>query len=193
MKTKSLLLLLSLGLWHCSHKINQPMQPTLPGKIVVNEVLYDPTGSNSENQLVELKNIGSEPVELNGWWFCARQDYAQIPDVTIAPDVFLVAHIGATGTNTSTDVFLPFMLTLQSVSDLNLYRDGNFSNASSMVSFVQWGGVPPIGRESVAVAAGLWTSGDFVPGVAEGHSIEYDGNGNRADDWIDQANPTIGF
>ena len=81
--------MMSMGFWFCEHQIEQPMQAPAPGKIVINEVLYNPVGSNAGNQLVELKNIGSEPVELNGWWFCARQDYAQIPNVTIGPGGFL--------------------------------------------------------------------------------------------------------
>ena len=85
------------------------------------------------------------------------------------------------------------MLTLQSISDLNLYRDGNFTNPGSMVHYVQWGNVPPTNRLSEAITAGLWTGGDFVAGVVEGHSIEYDGSGNLSTDWIDQANPNIGF
>jgi hypothetical protein len=180
-------------LWFCAHEVNAPAQPPVPGKIVINEVLYDPIGDNAGNQLVELKNVGSEPVELEDWWFCARQDYAKIPNVTMAPGEFLVAHIGVNGTNTPTDVFLPFMLTLQSISDLGLYRNSNFTNPGSMVHFVQWGGVPPTNRQSEAVAAGLWTAGEFVAGVAEGSSIEYDGSGNSASDWFEQPNPNIGF
>ena len=181
------------GFWFCEHQIEQSTQVHSPGKIVANEVLYNPVGSDAGNQLVELRNIGSEPVELNDWWFCARQDYAQIPNVTIEPGEFLVAHIGSNGTNTSSDVFLPSMLALQTVSDLNLYRDGNFTNPASMVHFVQWGEVPPVGRESEAVAAGLWTADDFVTSVSDGHSIEYDGVGFSSTDWKDQPNPTIGF
>ncbi|MFQ5674792.1 MAG: lamin tail domain-containing protein [bacterium] len=179
--------------WFCSHTVNAPVNPFVPSKIVINEVFYDPIGSNAGNQLVELKNIGSAPFDLDGWWLCARQDYAQIPKVTIQGGEFLVIHIGATGSNTTTDVYLPFMLPLQSITDLNLYRNSNFSDPASMIHFVQWGGVPPTSRQSEALAKGLWTAGDFVPGVAEGHSIEYDGEGNTSNDWTDQATPTIGF
>ena len=195
---KSLLLPLALSFMagfgtRCTHEINRPIQAPIPGRIVINKVLYNPVGNNSGNQLIELKNIGSESVELNNWWFCARQDYAQIPNVTVGPGEFLVTHVGASGTNTTIDVFLASMLPLQTISDLNLYRNSIFQNPASMVHFVQWGGVSPIGRESEAVAAGFWKADDFVPGVAEGHSIEYDGNGNSSADWVDQSNPTIGF
>ncbi len=61
-----------------------------------------------------------------------------------------------------------------------------------MVDFVQWGGVAPVGRLLEAIAARQWTVGDFVPAVAEGHSISYDGEGNHSSDWIEEATPTIG-
>lgn len=188
-----LFLLVLLTIWGCNHENNAPMQVPVPGKIVINEVLYDPVGNNAGHQLVELKNIGTEPVELNDWWFCARQDYSQIPNVTLDGGSYLILHIGDNGTNTPTEVFLPTMLTLQSISDLNLYDNPDFCNPGSMVHFVQWGGVPPTSRESEAVDAGFWTANDFVPGVSEGHSIEYTGTGNASADWFEQSNPSIGF
>ncbi len=160
--------------------------------IVINEVLYDPIGTDAGNQLIEVKNIGTGTVQLTDWWFCARQSYVAIPSITIGPGEFLVVHVNATGTDTPTDVYLPFMLTMQSVSDLALYFDSNSFNPSSIVDFVQWGGVPPVGRQTEAVAAGQWAEGEFVPSVAEGHSISYDGSGNAAEDWYDDLSPTLG-
>ena len=60
-----------------------------------------------------------------------------------------------------------------------------------MEDFVQWGGGGN-GRESVAVSKGIWTQGAFVSPVAQGHSIEYDGDGNDVSDWADAATPTLG-
>ena len=60
------------------------------------------------------------------------------------------------------------------------------------MDFVQWGGVPPVGRQTEAVAAGQWPEGEFVSSVAEGHSISYDGSGNAAEDWYDDLSPTLG-
>jgi len=65
-----------------------------------------------------------------------------------------------------------------------------------LTSFNQGGGfqgdVPPLGRQTEADAAGQWTAGKFVPTVAEGHSISYDGVGNSAGDWYDDATRTLG-
>ena len=49
---------------------------------------------------------------------------------------------------------------------------------------------PP--QETVAVSKGIWTAGDFVPTVANGNSIEFDGVGVSAGAWFDQATPNFG-
>jgi len=168
------------------------IQPTT-AQVIINEVMYDPVGADAGKQLVELKNIGTVFIDLSGWWLCARQDYAgPFPDVTLAPGALIVCHIGAAGTDSKQDLYFPFMLPMQTISDFNLYLNPIFSNPSSMVSFVQWGGVPPVNRQTEAVTAGLWTAGDFVPLVPEGHSMEYDGSGKKSTDWYDQPNPSIG-
>lgn len=161
--------------------------------IVINEVLYDPLGTDAGNQLIELKNTGTAIGDIGGWWFCYRFDYFDIPaGVSIEPGAFLVIHLGATGDNTATDVNIQFASALNTnSSDLSLYLDGNFTSPSSMIDFVQWGDGGN-GRESVAVTAGMWREGDFVPDIQEGHSIAYDGSGNTSADWCDDSTPTIG-
>lgn len=161
--------------------------------IVINEVFYDPLGTDEGKQLIELKNIGTASGDIGGWWLCYRFEYYDIPaSVLIEPGAMLVVHLGVAGDNTSTDVYIQFASTLNTnSSDLNLYLDGNFTNPSSMIDFVQWGSSGH-GRESVAVTAGLWSDGDFVPDVQEGHSIAYDGSGNTSADWCDDSTPTLG-
>ena len=160
---------------------------------VLNEILYDPTGGNTGNQKIEIKNIGNATADIGGWWFCNRFAYTQLPDgVTIPSGGIIVIHVGSSGTNTSTDIFLSSMSSLNvNASDVSLYINNTFTSSSSIHDFVQWGSGGN-GRESVAVSAGIWTAGDFVPDVAEGHSIEYDGEGNSSSDWFDQPVPTIG-
>jgi len=160
---------------------------------VFNEILYDPTGANSGNQLIEIKNVGDETANIGGWWLCKLLTYTQLPaGVTIPADGIIVLHVGGSGTNTSTDIYLSSMSALNaSASDLGLYVNASFTSSSSMQDFVQWGSGGR-GRESVAVSKGIWTAGNFVPDVAEGHSIEYDGDGEHSSDWVDQPTPTIG-
>ena len=75
-------------------------------QIVLSEVLYDPVGSNAGNQWVELRNLGAASADLTGYRLCYRFHYWTFPTGTrISPGGFLVVHIGASGTNTSTDIF----------------------------------------------------------------------------------------
>ena len=161
---------------------------------VLNEILYDPTGENFGNQLIEIKNIGDATADISGWWLCTLAlQYTQLPSgVTIPAGGIIVIHVGGSGTNTTTDIFLSSMSGLSaSASDVSLYSNDSFTSSSSIRDFVQWGSGGN-GRESVAVSAGIWTAGDFITDVAKGHSIEYDGSGNSSSDWIDQPVPTIG-
>lgn len=161
---------------------------------VFNEILYNPAGVDANNQKIEIKNIGDATADISGWYFCIGFAYTQLPaGISIPPDGIIVIHVGATGTNTSTEFFLSGLSDLNvSASNIGLYINNNsFTNSSNMWDFVQWGG-SSIGRENVAVSAGEWTADTFAPGVADGHSIEYDGMGNSSSDWTDQSVPTIG-
>ncbi|MFQ5639018.1 MAG: FlgD immunoglobulin-like domain containing protein [bacterium] len=152
----------------------------LSAQVKLNEVLY----STSDDQ-IELKNFGSTSVNVSSWWFCALGLYDQISTLTVVsgelniPPGGLLALSGKSLNN--------------SASDLGLYSTnaGGFTSPSDMEDFVQWGS-GGLTRESVAVSKGIWTAGEFVATVAQGSSIEYDGDGNLVEDWFAQPNPTIG-
>ena len=157
---------------------------TLVSQVKINEVVYNPS---TGGDMIELKNFGGSSVDVSSMWFCSQFSYSQINTLTvesgsttIPPGEFLVLS----------------GRTLQNSADLGFYNDingntGNFGVQSFMEDFVQWGGSGQ-GRESVAVSKGIWPAGDFVPTPADGHSLEYDGDGNASSDWFDQDNPTIG-
>ena len=163
-------------------------------QIVINEVRPKDSGGSTANQLVELHNTGASAVNIGGWIFCHQFDYGAVlpAGFTIASGGYAVMHFNASGTNTATDVFFPGQV-LASTTDLALYANANFTSASAIRAFIQFGGHPGSGRESVAQAAGLWTSGQFVPGVANGHSIELcAGSPAAVTSYVEQATPTIG-
>lgn len=151
----------------------------LTAQVKINEVLY----STSDDQ-VELKNFGSSSVDVTNWWLCTMAiNYDQIGNLTIESGSLNIPPGGilvVSGKNLN-----------DTSSDLGLYNSFNFTSTSAMEDFVQWGGGGQ-GRENVAVSKGIWSSGDFVPTVDSGHSIEYDGDGNASGDWFDQENPTLG-
>lgn len=163
-------------------------------QIVINEVRPKDSGGSTSNQLVELHNTGASAVNIGGWIFCHQFDYGAVlpSNFTIASGGYAVMHFNASGTNSATEVFFPGQV-LASTTDLALYANANFTSASAIRAFIQFGGHPGSGRESVAQAAGLWTSGQFVPGVANGHSIELcAGSPSAVTSYVEQATPTIG-
>ena len=166
----------------------------LRGQVVINEVLYNP--NPGEEQLVELKNLGGSPADLSGYWICNFPDYRQLgPGRIIPAGGIVVVHL-ITGEDTDTDWYVQgLLLTLGlGLGEVGLYLDSNFGLSTSMISYVQYGGVAG-GRASVAVVAGLWdAASSFVPVVVRGNSIEFSGfvPPYSPGDWMDQPNPTIG-
>ncbi len=146
--------------------------------VVLNEVQY------GNGDLIEIYNNGDVSVDLSSYWLCLGPGtYVQIGNVTpesgnieLAAGEFLV---------------LPYEMP-NVEGGLGLYSMNQFANPDAIVDFVQWG-AGGSARENVAVAAGIWTAGDFVPTVQlESYSIEYDGEGDAASDWTEEVNPSLG-
>ncbi len=158
----------------------------LIGQVRINEVLYNVTTGQVDQ--IELKNFGTASVNVSTMWFCSLLNYDQIQILTVVSGSLNIPAGGflvLSGKNLNSPA-----------ADLGFYNDiggnfGNFGNSSFMVDFVQWGSANN-GRESVAVSKGIWPDDGFVPAVAAGHSIEYDGSGNGPANWVDQPNPTFG-
>lgn len=166
-------------------------------QVVFNEVRVRQGSGSSADQLVELKNTGAASVDVGGWIFCHQFSYASvIPNGTSIPaGGLLVVHFNQSGTNTSSNIFF-LNDELAAITDLALYEKNtfDFSNPSKMKSFIQFGGNPGSGRQGVAVSAGLWTLGAFVPPVANGHSIELcAANPGSVSSFVDQSAPTFGL
>ena len=66
--------------------------------VVINQVLYDPVGTESGGEAVELKNDGSSPVDISGWVLATESSETDvtIPDNTILlpGQTFLIADSG---------------------------------------------------------------------------------------------------
>ena len=147
--------------------------------IVLNEVQY------GNRDLVEIYNNGDVAVDLSTYWLCLGPGtYVQIGNVT--PESGNI-ELGA-------GEFLVLPYTMPDVEGgLGLYSMNQFANPEAIVDFVQWGSGGSA-REDVAVAAGIWTAGEFVPTVRlDSYSIEFDGEGDAASDWAEEVNPSLGF
>ncbi|MEM8847629.1 MAG: lamin tail domain-containing protein, partial [Bacteroidota bacterium] len=156
-----------------------PVDPDPVGEasVVLNEVEY--LGNR-----VEIFNNGDVDVDLSGYFLCLGPGtYRQIGNLesegntNLAPGEYLVVSYDMPNAE----------------GGLGLYVDNSgFGDASTLADFVQWGaaGSP---RENVAVEAGIWTAGDFIPVRGnENYSIIFDGEGNGVANWAETTTVTFG-
>ena len=164
---------------------NTVPKPTPPGgytvsptPVVIQEVLVDPTGANAGNQFVELFNSSNYTVDVGGWMLTdGNSSHTFGYGFNIAPGDCVVIHLGASGTDSSTDQFSPSFAELQSTGSMALLRSG-----VDLVDFVEWGAGQQ-NYEGSADQIGEWTAGDFLQTAAEGLSYNYDGTANNSTAW----------
>jgi len=143
---------------------------------IINEVYSD--------EKVELKNTGTAPIDISGYFLCANMQYEQLSnlnvvcgDLMLDPGELVVVDVStATGG-----------LVIDNVEgEMALYVDSGFGQSTSMRSYVEWGSTGHV-RSGIAVLAGLWTTGEFAPSFGFAMSLAYDGDGILGADWSEQA------
>lgn len=146
--------------------------------VVINEVNY------GQDKLIELWNNGDVAVDVSDYWLCLGPgQYLQIRNASVVS--------GSAQLNPG-EFFVVNWDQLSESAGLGFYSTNAFTNPDAILDFVQWG-ASGSARENVAVAAGIWTSGDFVPQVRlESYSLAYDGEGDAISDWKEAVNPTFG-
>ena len=58
--------------------------------IIVNELNYNPNGSDDTTEFIELWNYGSSSIDLSGWYFSDGVEYTFENNVSLSPGAFLV-------------------------------------------------------------------------------------------------------
>jgi hypothetical protein len=131
---------------------------------------------NPETEAVTIKNYGSasDPMDISSFRLCNWPSYDQLGGMTILNGSLDLA-VGASVTVTS-DVALG-----TSDGELGLYNSSSFGSSDAMEDYMQWGSAGHF-RESVAVAAGVWTAGTFV-NVTPPYEYVGDGTQNGALFW----------
>ena len=168
--------------------------------VLISEVMYNPTGTDTGEEWIELWNPGDTSVDLSGYELNATKGdyYAFKSGFTIPPGGCVVVHWRKDGSDTATDLY-----TGTSGYDYNMGNShgwvalftGSQHNKNTIIDYIRYGAGGQQTWESAASDAGIWTSGDYIPGVAaEGNSLEliYGRSGDRSDDWFEQDDPNPG-
>lgn len=152
--------------------------------VVINEVMFDPEGSDTGGEWIELYNASEKEVDISGWEIYPDGiGYITIPNgFSIGAKKFTLIHLRTTGNNSSTDIY-------QATSSSNM---SNTSGSVALFSaeprgkdtikgFVQWGKGGET-WESSAMDAGLWEKGMFVDigSFSEGNSLALQTDGTAS-------------
>lgn len=126
-----------------------------------------------ENVDVDLKqititNYGICAEQIGNYRFCSELQYGLVSTMTL-----ISGGLNVTA-GSSTVIEWSAWTPSAAGADFGLYKEGAFTSPDAMVDFTQWG-TAGNGRESVAVAKGIWGTGDFASGVSP---YTYIGNGS---------------
>ena len=143
--------------------------PTGPAEFAIMEVVF------GANPYVTIANIGLGPGRLGGFWLCQRPLYYEIPRVRLEPGEVVAIALGGDvpdliGIAAVFDAGRELGRFLRVDGELGLYRAPAFGDKDAIVDYVEWGSSGH-GRSAVAVAAGIWVEGGFVPVPPEAQSI----------------------
>lgn len=127
------------------------------------------TSVDFDEEWVEITNVSGSDYSLEGHFICNFPTYASIAD------------IGTVAAGESFTVELSVLNAGSASGEVGIYTGSDFGNSDAMVTYVEWG-TPNHGRSGVAVAAGLWTAGDYVDnGRASFRALTTGGSG---DDYV---------
>ena len=163
------------------------------GNVVINEVLYNPTGTDTNKEYIIIYNNGDESYSLNNYCLYAGGKHFVIPSFSLSSKQSVIIHWNTDGTNTSTDLYTGKSLeNMGNTSDvIALFSAHDKHDASTIIDYLRYH-TPTKTEiktwETAAVSAGIWTKGNFISNVAEGKAIKLKIDGvdnNLPSDWME--------
>ncbi|OGF25245.1 MAG: hypothetical protein A2V63_11140 [Candidatus Eisenbacteria bacterium RBG_19FT_COMBO_70_11] len=153
---------------------------------------------------VEIANLGAAAGNLGMYRLSLATGSAltlPLADINVPAGGYVIVHLGQSGTNSDTDIYLDTItlaipgsaaLYVPNTAPAGAYPQAGFG-ADQMIDFVQWGAGDQA-NQTAAVNGSFWTPGQFVPPIADGHSMEYCGTvaQHGASLWQEIALPTPG-
>jgi hypothetical protein len=169
--------------------------------VKINELVYSPTDGV---EWVELFNAGPDDIDLNDWVLTdedGEEEYIFTNSIIFPTDTFLVirSDSGIDDLDFSDNLGVIFADhgsdyagTLDQVS---LYNNSTTLDDSTIIDFMAYGG-DAVSDDDNAVAAGIWTDGEYIDTASSGNSLGLiiDGDdSNDTSDWQEFDNPTYGL
>lgn len=161
--------------------------------VVISEVLFDPTGTDTGLEYVAIKNIGSNAADLTGWHlYPDGVGYFTFPSFTLASDAIVKIYIRGSGTDSGNILY--FSDTSGNMGNssgaIALFSSSTHSS-DTIVSYVRYhkpGSSEHKTWESSAASAGVWTLGSYIDlsSFTEGQAVVLSDESNKtsARGWI---------
>jgi FlgD Ig-like domain len=148
---------------------------TALAQVRINEVGYAGVDFMGASKWVELHNAGANAVDVSDLWLCNFPSYSKISTLTILEGSMVIPAGG--------HLVVTFDALGDGDGEVGLYTSNAFSSAAAMADYMQYGSAGHA-REGVAVMAGVWTAGTFVPAAESGATLAYFGTGaTPAENW----------
>lgn len=152
---------------------------TVLGAVVINEVLFDPAGSDTGLELIELYNDAGTEADISNWQLYPDGiGYYTMPQGTkLAARAFLTVHLRASGTNTAADLYHSAATANMgnSSGSIALFKAGERTKdmIQSFLRYHKPGSTERKTWEPTAAEAGLWQAGSFIDiaSYSEGQSL----------------------
>jgi hypothetical protein len=169
---------------------------TIPADMVLSEILFDPPGVDTGQQVLELTNTGKLPVDIGGYWLSFKPAAWQFPEgITVPAGGAVLVHLNRSGVSSGSEFFTGTtgMRNLRRDDSISLFSQNLFSDPQKCVDFVEWG-LPGQAGEDVAVEAGRWNNPEAVnvSALREGSTLAYKGSGIGPQAWCIDGSPTLG-
>lgn len=162
------------------------------GALRFNEVCYDPDGTDADKEWIEVMNTGQDPVDLEGWLLDCNGPNLSLPAISLGPGQVAVIHCNATEAQLPMGNECWFMAASLNNTHgfLGLWRSGS-QTVGELVDYVEYGATGH-SWEGMAIEAGIWPLGAYLPDVEQGHSLRHRGLGVGPAAWQDDAEPEPG-
>lgn len=165
----------------------------LQARVRVAEIVYDPEGSDTAAEWIELLNTGDAPVSLAGWLLDADGPNLLLPAVELPPGGLLVVHSNALEAQPDQggEVWIENGSNMGNTHGfVGLWRSQEQSQ-DQLEDWVQYGS-DGHSWQGQAVEAGIWPDGVFLPDVDGGHSLRLNQPELGPDGWVDDPEPVAG-